>query len=296
MTKLKRTPIEYFCYDCGLFGKSEAFESAIGQQYCKYIKSTCVKPRKSMPEVKVGICTVGATVAHSNTVKPVIICPQRFKEDIVFEAIRQKYLSNWNNVTWIPEVNIGVGGSIDYVPVELNKKGEINDFLCCEIQAAGTTGSPYPFIKDLKEYGTFNTPSKHKSFGINWANEFSKTMMQQAYQKGRIIEHWGKGRKIVFIIQDVAMEYLRSVCDFSGVYSYKDSLPIDFCSFKMIKKQRNWNLVLDNINSTDVQGISKLLGGANVDEYLSEEEFKLNIFNKGIQDGILKKEATTYSL
>lgn len=289
MSKLKRTPIEYFCYDCDLYGKRESFKSAVKQQYCKYIKSTCVKPRKSTPKIKVGICSVGATVAHNNQVLPVIICPQRFKEEVVFETLRQKYLSDWNNVRWIPEVNIGVGGSVDYVAIELNRKGEIKDFLCCEIQTAGTTGTPYPFINDLKEYGHF-IPSNHRSFGINWANEFSKTMMQQAYKKGKIVEHWGNGRKIVFLVQDVAIQYLRKVSDFSGVANFDKSLPIDFCSFKMVKKQTDWHLKFDNIISTNVEGINKILGGAKVEEYLTEDEFRLNILKKGIQDGILRNK------
>ena len=35
-----------------------------------------------------------------------------------------------------------------------------------------------------------------------------KTMMQQVYKKGQVIETWNK--KIVFVIQDVALEYLEN--------------------------------------------------------------------------------------
>jgi len=31
-------------------------------------------------------------------------------------------------------------------------------------------------------------------------------MMQQAYKKGKIIDHWK--RKIIFVVQDIAIDYL----------------------------------------------------------------------------------------
>ena len=47
------------------------------------------------------------------------------------------------------------------------------------------------------------------NYGINWANEFMKTMMQQVYKKGKIIHSWG--RKIIFVVQDLAIDYLNLV-------------------------------------------------------------------------------------
>ena len=125
MKQIKKRPTEVFGYDCDANLNEKAFKLAIKQQYCRYIKSTCVKPRKSEPAIKVGICSLGASMANDRTMKPIIICPQRFKEDSVFEEVRQKYLSHWKNVKWISEVNIGVGGSVDYVAVEIGKNGEI---------------------------------------------------------------------------------------------------------------------------------------------------------------------------
>jgi hypothetical protein len=48
----------------------------------------------------------------------------------MFETVREKYLSNWTNIEWVSEVNIGVGGSVDFVAITKNRKGEIIDFLC----------------------------------------------------------------------------------------------------------------------------------------------------------------------
>lgn len=286
MKPIKKRPTEVFGYDCDANLNDKAFTLAIKQQYCKYIKSTCVKPRKSEPTIKVGICSLGASLATDKTMKPVIICPQRFKEDAVFESIRQLYLSNWKNVKWIPEVNIGVGGSVDYVAVEIGTKGEIKDFLCVELQAAGTTGSPYPAVQEIINNGKFAADSYN--YGINWANEFSKTMMQQAYKKGKILESWK--RKIVFVVQDVAIDYLKTATDCSLLTKSDQKSPVDFCTFKMAwDNNKNWNLMFDKIYSTSIDGVNLMLGGASVNEYLTEAEFVQNIIKKGIADGILNR-------
>lgn len=286
MKQVKKRPTEVFGYDCDTNLNDKAFKLAIRQQYCKYIKSTCVKPRKSEPTIKVGICSLGASSAGDKTMKPVIICPQRFKEDSVFESVRQSYLSNWTNVKWIPEVNIGVGGSVDYVAVEIGKKGEIKDFLCVELQAAGTTGSPYPAVQEIIHSGKFKSDSYN--YGINWANEFSKTMMQQAYKKGKILESWK--RKIVFVVQDIAIDYLKTATDCSLLTKSNKAMPVDFCTFTMLwDNNKSWNLKFDKIYSTSIEGINLMLGGASVNDYLTEEEFVQNIIKKGIADGILNR-------
>lgn len=292
MKKLGKFPIEIFCYDYE--NKTESCQLAIRQQYCKYIKGTCVKPRKSMPQIKVGICSTGSTVNKNKQIHPVIICPQRFKEESMFETIREKYLSNWKNVKWIQEVNIGVGGNVDYVAVEVDEHDRVKDFLCVEIQAAGTTGTPYPWVKELIEIGHY-TDSRKRSYGINWANEFTKTMMQQAYKKGKIVESWH--RKIVFVVQDLAIEYLQATTDCSKLSSYNPDYPVDFCTFNLAWKEgKEWTLVFNNIRSTTIEGINRIIGGANVSEYLTEKEFIVNIVRKGINDGILQNNSYAKSI
>ena len=282
MKQIGKYPIEIFC--CDFESHSASTKLAHKQQYCKYIKGTCVKPRKSEPHIKVGICSLGSTVNKSREIYPVIICPQRFKEDSMFETIRQKYLSHWQNVKWIQEVNIGVGGNVDYVAVEGDEDDIVRDFLCVEIQAAGTTGTPYPYVREILTLGHYS--GKHYTYGINWANEFSKTMMQQAYKKGKIVESWK--RKIVFVVQDLAMEYIKANSDCSKLVEGNPFLPVDFCSFKLLwDDEKEWKLEFDNIKSTSVEGINLILGGAKVNEYPTEEEFKINIIKKGLADGIL---------
>lgn len=292
MKSIGKYPIEVFGFD--FEDKTESCISARKQQYCKFIKATCVKPRKSEPQKKVGICSLGCTLNNRGIIHPVIICPQRFKEESMFETIRAKYLSNWSNVKWIQEVNIGVGGSVDYVAVEVDEYDRVKDFLCVEIQAAGTTGTPYPYVLELLEKGHYTTAPK-PSYGINWANEFSKTMMQQAYKKGKIVESWN--RKIVFVVQDLAIEYLQATSDCSLLTDYNKDYPVDFCTFNLSWiSERRWSLVFDKIKSTTIEGINRIIGGADVSEYLTVDEFIVSIVKKGINDGVLSNNSYTRSL
>ncbi len=276
-------------YPIEVFGHvyNDCSETAIvdrDKQYCPYIKRECNKPRKSEPKIKVGICTVGYQGSFLSESVPVIICPNRFLEDIVFDTIREKFFPDWENVSWIKEVNIGVGGNVDFVAAKTDETGtDVMDFLCVEFQANGTTGSPYPYVRDLLQDGEY---SRNYTFGLNWANEFMKTMMQQVYKKGKIINHWNK--KIVFVIQDVALSYLESAVDTADLRSSMDD-DIHFVTFKL-----EWNdtdsrfqLKPDRWKSTDLDGINKILGGANKENYLAAADFIKNIEAKGKGDGSL---------
>lgn len=126
-----------------------------------------------------------------NDFEPMIICPNRFLENVVFETIKKKFFPAWKpeQTKWIKEVNLGVGGNVDFVAAKISENdGHVEDFLCVEFQANGTTGSPYGYVKDLISEGRY---SKKYTYGLNWANEFMKTMMQQVYKKGNIVTHWG---------------------------------------------------------------------------------------------------------
>lgn len=113
--------------------------------------------------------------------------------------------------------------------------------------------------------------------------------MQQAYKKGKILNHWG--RKIVFVLQDIALKYIHSSCDTGGLQQNAIEMPVDFCTFQMIwdTNQNIWGLAFDEIVSADIDGINRMLGGAAVEMYLTEEEFIANIIRKGVADKILNK-------
>ncbi|MGM9645579.1 MAG: NotI family restriction endonuclease [Eubacteriales bacterium] len=253
-------------------------------QYCPYLQRECTKPRKSEPEIKVGICTVGYKGSFNDKYTPVIICPFRFLEDVVFQSIHDKFFPDWEHTKWVKEVNMGVSGNVDYVAVKTDPTGtRAEDFYCVEFQANGTTGSPYPYVKDLKEFGHYRGDY---TFGLNWANEFMKTMMQQVYKKGSVIHTWG--RKIVFVIQDVALMYLESAVDTSDLRQRMDD-PIHFMTYKEVwdESAKCYRLELGKWVSADLDGINKILAGANPEDYLTAEDFLNNAISKGKTDGVL---------
>lgn len=254
------------------------------KQYCPYLNRECTKPRKSEPHIKVGICSVGYKGSFADKYRPVIICPFRFLEDIVFQSIHDKFFPDWNETRWVKEVNMGVSGNVDYVALKIDSETQKPaDFFCVEFQANGTTGSPYGYVKDLLENGAYK---KNYTFGLNWANEFMKTMMQQVYKKGNVINSWG--RKIVFVIQDVAMLYLRSAVDTSDLRNNMED-PIHFMTFKEVwdDTDNSYKLGFSEWLSADLSAINKILAGANARNYLTDNAFMRKAIAKGKADGVL---------
>ena len=280
--KLGKFPIE-------VFGRvytdiSKEAQDGRNEQYCPYLCRECTKPRKSEPHIKVGICSVGYKGSFTTSYKPVIICPFRFLEDVVFKSIQERFFPSWDNVKWVKEVNMGVSGNVDYVAVKIDEEtNEPVDFFCVEFQANGTTGSPYGYVKDLLSKGKYGS---NYTFGLNWANEFMKTMMQQVYKKGNVINAWG--RKIVFIIQDVAMDYLRSAVDTSDLRQSMDD-PVHFMTFGEFWDESTSTYKLKPVEwlSADLEGINKILAGANAQDYLTESGFLSNAIKKGKADNVL---------
>lgn len=274
--RIRKFPTEIFGYAYN--NHSEAARNAQEAQYCHFTGATCNKPRKSEPHIKVGICSVGYRGKFLDHYEPVIICPNRFLEKVVFETVAKNYLSSWKNTKWVKEVGIGVGGNVDYVAVEMDDKSEtIRDFLCVEFQAGGTTGTPWAAMLEFKKSRTFSHDSY--KYGINWANEFMKTMMQQVYKKGKIIHSWG--RQIIFIVQDLAIDYLHSAVDTSAMNQSHVDNEIHFVSFKMKWSETKWVLAYHRSISTNLEGINRILGGANSEYYPSEQEFMQNVYSKG---------------
>ena len=274
-----RHPVEYFGHSFTDNGRTA--RSHQRRQHCPFLGSECKKPRKSEPQVKVGICTVGYQPQFLQSFKPVVICPHRFDTDAVFAVIANQYFPpDADSFTrWAPEVSIGLGGSIDYVLAKFNRANPtvIEDFVCVEFQAAGTTGTPWQAILDFQQNRRFT--GRNYKYGINWANEFAKTMMQQVYKKGMIVTSWNK--RIVFVLQDVGMEYLKSgAYDVSGLHDpATDQDLIQFYTLRMAweEKGRKWELAPDAIIGSDLEGIRKILSGSASDEYITLEGFSANI-------------------
>ena len=268
-------PTEIFGYP--FTNQSSGAQEAREEQFCPFLKGECKKNRKSEPEVKIGTCTLGYKGSFLEKVTPIIVCPHRFEVEGVYNTIKKLYFGNLPDdyqVRWASEVSCGGAGSIDFVAAKI-KGEEIEDFLCVEVQTAGTTGTPWDAVKDFKQTGGFQ--EKRYNYGINWANQFIKTMMQQVYKKGMVITSWGK--KIVFVIQDVALAYIQSTTDAQDLHEARDNDAIHFCTFQMVwnENSKAWQLEFDKQVSTDIEGIRKILGGAHEDEFPTISEFENNI-------------------
>lgn len=273
-----RSPVEYFGH--AYTDHSSKAKSDQLAQLCPFLNSECKKPRKSQPHIKVGVCTVGYKAEFLNKYVPIVICPYRYHIQGVFERLAAHYLpaNADSQIQWASEVSIGSGGSIDFV-VTISKRVSpirIEDFICIEFQAAGTTGTPWEAVKEFQTSRAFVSGSYH--FGINWANEFAKTMMQQVYKKGMIVESWKK--RIIFVLQDVGMQYLRESYDVSGLHiPARDEDPIQFFTMRMEwdDTQANWSPVPSGIVSADLEGIRKILAGSASGEYITLDRFIENI-------------------
>lgn len=281
--KIGRYPIEVFghTYNDTSWQAKEDWSN----QFCPYLGRECTKPRKSEPHIKVGICSLGYQGSFLKHYEPVIICPFRFLENIVFQSIHDRFFPEWQYYTWVKEVNMGVSGNVDYVALKTDASGKKpSDFFCVEFQANGTTGSPYPYVQDLLQNGVYENTY---SYGLNWANEFMKTMMQQVYKKGQVVKTWHK--KIVFVIQDVALDYLESAVDTSDLRQDMNDV-IHFMTFRLVwsEEEARFKLVSGRWVSTDLDGINKILAGANPDQYLTQQDFLENAYRKGMEDGAIK--------
>lgn len=254
-------------------------------QRCPFIDAECVKFRKSEPVVRIGSCALG--IKTGGGFQPVIVCPERFRTGDVFEALEAEFFPGAGEVSWVREVNLGTVGSFDYVAVAPRRGIDFStDYVCVEIQAAGTIGTPWGAIKHYRENLSLDGVGP-VNYGINWANEFIKTMMQQILKKGSVISSWGRGRKIVVVIQDLGMDYILK--QGSGIREHRESDPFQFRPFSMrIDAGDQWALKPSGKKfSADLRGIVKSMSSAGAGKIPAEEEFLLQIARKGARDGVL---------
>ena len=263
-----RIPYEIFGFSTGEVLNAKEIED-IDRQHCPFLNSECTKFRKSDPKVKIGSCALG----HKE--QPVIICPERFKVPVVFKTIEDRYFGG-REATWVPEVSLGDRGNIDYVAALPNGKRDLDDFLCVEIQANGTTGTPWPRIEHFRTRHTMKGAPK-ATYGFNWANEYTKTLTQQLLKKGRLIEGWKK--KIVVVIQDSGIDYIRK--QGQGVRDYHKEDSVHFMPFSMEYQCDKWVLSISHKEySANMDGIIQSLTSESIDP-ISVDEFQQQILEKG---------------
>lgn len=263
-----RIPYEIFGFSTNKTLNEEEIEK-INDQYCPFLNSECTKFRKSDPKVKIGSCSLG----HKDN--PVIICPERFKVPVVFKTIEDRYFEG-KKAVWVPEVSLGDRGNIDYVVALPNGDQDLDDFLCVEIQANGTTGTPWPAIEHFRTEHTMEDAPDSK-YGFNWANEYTKTLTQQLLKKGQLIEKWKK--KIVVVIQDSGIDYIRK--QGQGVNEYNKEDTVHFIPFSMNYQADKWVLSISPKEySANMNGIIQSLTSASKVP-ISLDEFQRQILEKG---------------
>jgi Restriction endonuclease NotI len=236
-------------------GANANWHDVVQDQRCPYLKKTCIKNRKSQPEIAIGTCSV----KYSDYSQGIIICPHRLLEgqqvfvDCLHLLTRHE---PGNELHIVPEVSIP-GGSVDYVLVSARDR-KVADFVGIELQTLDTTGSVWSERQAfLRERGVNVPPENTKTFGMNWKMT-AKTILVQLHHKLETFEHLGK--HLVLVIQTPLEAYMRREFSFDHVKTANlaDSLHVHSYDLKLEGQVRR--IQLENRLSTDVAGIALALG------------------------------------
>ena len=97
-----------------------------------------------------------------------------------------------------------------------------------------------------------------------------------------IVESWHK--RIVFVLQDVGMAYLRSgAYDTAGLHEpaiLQDSIQFYTMHMKWNEQGKEWDLTPNSIIGSDLEGVRKILSGSASNEYITLEGFVRNITHR----------------
>ena len=242
-----------------LFGySSEAgtdWANVVRTQPCPYLERSCIKTRKSQPEIAIGTCSV----AYGGQNQNVIICPHRLLErrqvflDCLHLLTRHE---PGNELHVIAEISIP-GGSVDYVLVSARDE-KIVDFVGIELQTMDTSGSVWSERQDfLRQRGLSIPDETFKKFGMNWKMT-AKTILVQLHHKIETFEHLG--RHLALVIQTPLETYMRREFNFAHVGQAKlgDSLHVH--AYDLEHENAAYRLRLGQRWSTDAIGIARALG------------------------------------
>ncbi|MEM8533937.1 MAG: NotI family restriction endonuclease [Chloroflexota bacterium] len=240
------------------FIPNEEWEQIVNQQYCPYLGKSCVKTRKSQPEVAIGTCTVNHGIRETTGM---IICPHRFLErkQIFMDCIHLLTRHEpGNELHKIAEVDVP-GGSIDYIVASV-RDGMVVDFVGVEIQALDTTGTIWPHRQRfLLEVGLDHTYGSdiNKPYGINWKMT-AKTILVQLHHKTKTFEHLNK--HLVLVLQEPLLNYMKRDFSFSHVENATLGDAMHFHSYSLRKMEEHFRLTLTSRLSTNADGIAACLG------------------------------------
>ena len=240
--------------------------AAVGAaQRCPYLGQKCLKNRKSQPDQTIGSCTV----AHGRAAQPVVVCPYRLLQrrqvftDCILLLTRHE---PGNELHLVTELALP-GGNVDYCLASV-RRGKPIDFVGIELQTLDTTGTVWPARQAfLRGKGVrLKPPAADTDFGMNWKMT-AKTTLVQIHHKIETFEH--VGRKLVLVIQDALLDYMRRKFAFAHLTPARVGDSMHFHSYRLAPAADGYRLELDQRLSTDGAGIARCLGlqaEANVEE------------------------------
>ena len=244
-------PVEYY----GQFYENRSdVEKAESEDYCPFLDDDCKKRTKTTGE-SIGTCSVGYRGRGQSEYQAHCICPHRFETPEILSEIEPLFVEEGDYFTE-PEVPL-LGTSIDYIAGKRDSSGEVLDFAGVEIQALDTTGSVWPYREAY--FAGEDMAEADGTYGMNWAMSLTKTMMQQAFKKGQVFRDWGEN--LIFLIQDVSLDYIRDNYDVSGLRSLDDSDPVHFYAYSLNydyeSEQYKWEI--DEKVSSTIEGVTNMM-------------------------------------
>ena len=201
-----------------------------------YLSRTCIKVRKSQPEISIGTCSV----IHGKANRHMIICPFRLLErkQIFMDCLHLLSLHEpGNQLHIVSEVSVP-GGSVDYFLVSV-KEEKVIDFVGIELQTMDTTGTVWParqrFLQGVGVEDKREIYATDKRYGMNWKMT-AKTILIQLHHKIQTFESINK--HLALITQSELMEYLRANFEFDHVRDARrgDSMHFHAYEFRQIRR------------------------------------------------------------
>ena len=245
-----------------LYGRSTSesvdWQAKCSTQQCPFLGRKCLKNRKSEPDITIGTCTM----MYGRIAQPIMICPFRLLErsQIFTDCVHLLKLHEPGNELRITAELAVPGGSVDYCLVSV-RDGKPRDFVGIELQTLDTTGTVWPerqrFLGDYGVKAKRKDVASTKPFGMNWKMT-AKTILVQLNHKIATFDHLGK--RLVLVLQDQLLEYMRREFAFNHIKGVRDGDPMQFHSYELRKQLDRYALQLSERVSTDAAGISMCLG------------------------------------
>ncbi len=239
--------------------QSPDWKAVVGQAFCPYLKKTCIKSRKSNPDITIGTCSVDYGKQH----RWLMICPHRLleKNQVFFDCLHLLSQHEPGNALHaVSEVGIP-GGNVDYFIVSA-RGGRVKDFVGIELQTIDTTGTVWPerqrflnthglAVNDRDVRGT-------QSFGMNWKMT-CKTVLVQLHHKIKTFEAINK--HLVLVIQNHLMDYMRGQFQLAHLENARLGDAMHFHTYNLLQTSTGaLRIELESRYSTDANGIAKSLG------------------------------------